>query len=212
MAKKLASTASFDQKSNTIALFEQGSMNVEQTGQLIQLILNSLLLVTTCVIVLSSLLMRYSSIVHRFRAAQQEYFKLLQGAEQFRGDRLKQLHSQLRALRQHYRLTHLSVLIAHYALLFCVASTLVMAFRAFIPVDGLIHLALALFVIGITILMISIGVTLFDLYRANQSVWQEMNWALSLGKAQPVVLSGAPMKRASRRSSPKPLRKQAINL
>ena len=182
-------------------------MSVEQTEQLIQLILNSLLLVTICVIVLSSLLMRHTSIVNRLQTVQQDYFKLLEGAEVFRGDRLKHLKHQIRSLRRHYRLTHISILAAHYALLCCIASTLVVAFRAFIYANWLIQLALVLFVAGVAILMVSIGLALFDLYSTNHSVREEINWVLSLGMADRKAIPVPPQRRSPHRKSAKPLRR-----
>lgn len=156
-------------------------MSIEQTNQLLQLILNCLLLVTACVIVLSGMLLRHTAMTHRLHACQREYFECLEGAGTVKQARLVQLKIQLRQLRHHYRMTHLSVVMAHYALLFCVASALGVAFRTLIDANWLIHLALVLFVIGISILLLSVGLTLLDLCQANHSLWQELHWILTLG-------------------------------
>lgn len=156
-------------------------MSVEQTDQLIRLILNSLLLVVACVIVLSGSLMRHSAVVNQLRSAQREYFELLEGAGAFRTDRLMQLKFQVRQLRQRYWLAHVSTLAAHYALLFCIASALVVAFRTLIHSNWLIQAALVLFVVGMGILLMSIGFMLLDFYSSKRSLWDEMNWLLNLG-------------------------------
>ncbi|NJR59522.1 MAG: DUF2721 domain-containing protein [Cyanobacteria bacterium CRU_2_1] len=167
-------------------------MSIEQTDQLIRLILNSVLLVTTCAIVFSALIMRHTAIVNRLRSIQKEYFELFGNLEGHRrvqrvlplDGRLIQLKIQLRRLRQHYRIAHYSVLAAHSALLFCITSTLVISLRTLLNLNLLIHVALVLFVFGVTALLISIGLTLLDYYTCHHSLWDEINWALSLSLSE----------------------------
>lgn len=200
--------------SNTIVLFSpRASMSVEQTDQLIRLILNSLLLVVACVIVLSGSLMRHSAVVNQLRSAQREYFELLEGAGAFRTDRLMQLKFQVRQLRQRYWMAHVSTLTAHYALLFCIASALVIAFRTLINSNWLIHAALVLFVLGMGILLISIGVMLLDFYSSKRSIWDEINWLLNLGT--PRQKPPGTIQRSRRSKSPasaQALNKRVVNM
>jgi hypothetical protein len=156
-------------------------MSVEQTDQLIRLILNSTLLMIACAIVLSAVLMRHSSTLHRLQGVQQEYLELLKAADLSRRDRLMQLKAQLRHLRQHYQIAHVSVLMAQGALLFCIASTLVIAFRTLIQSNWLIQGALVLFMAGTAFLLVSVAAMLFDFRTTNHSLWEEINWTLSLG-------------------------------
>lgn len=154
-------------------------MSIEQTDQLIRLILNSLLLVVICVGVVNGLLMRQTAFANRLRGMQKEYLELL-GTGLLQTDRLMQLKVQLRQLRQHYRTAYASLLAAQYALLLCMASTVVIAFRMLFPANWLIHTALILFVLGSVILLSSIGLTLLDVYAANRSLGEEIQWVLSL--------------------------------
>jgi hypothetical protein len=161
-----------------------GSMSIEQTDQLIRLILNSVLLVIACVVVTGGLMIRHTAITNRLHATQRDYHQLLMASSMANRDRLHQLSLQIRQLRQHYRATHYSVVAAHYALLFCVGSTLVMACRALINLNQLINIALILFVVGIGVLLISVGLTLLDFYAAHRALWDDVI-ALLTGRAFP---------------------------
>ncbi|WP_416675664.1 DUF2721 domain-containing protein [Egbenema bharatensis] len=155
-------------------------MSIEQTDQLIRLVLNSLLLVLICVAVVNGLLMRQTAFANRLRQTQKEYLELLDGGL-FRNDRRMQLKGQLRQLRYHYRVAHASLLTAHYALLLCMTSTVVVAFRMLLPSNWLIYAALVLFVLGTIVLLFSIGLTLLDVYATNHSLGEEITWILRLG-------------------------------
>jgi hypothetical protein len=156
-------------------------MSIEQTDQLIRLVLNSLLLVLICIAVVNGLLMRQTAFANRLRLTQKEYLELLGGAGLFRTDRLMQLKVQLRQLRYHYRVAHASLLTAHYALLLCMSSTVIVACRMLLPSNWLIHTALVLFVLGTIVLLFSIGLTLLDVYATNHSLGEEITWILRLG-------------------------------
>ncbi|WAL60600.1 DUF2721 domain-containing protein [Thermocoleostomius sinensis] len=158
-------------------------MSVEQTDQLIRLILNSTLLMTACTILLSAVLMRHSSMLHRLQGVQRNYLELLRAADLSRHDRLIPLKVQLRHLRQHYQIAHVSVLMAQSALLLCIGSTLVIACRTLIQSNWLIQGALILFVAGTTFLLVSVAAMLFDFRTTNHSLWEEINWTLSLGSS-----------------------------
>lgn len=155
-------------------------MSVEQTDQLIRLILNSILIVIACAIIFNSFLMRHAAILNRMRAVQQDYVELLRMTELSQSDRLMQLKTHLHHLRHSYRMAHASVLFAQAALLLCVASTVVIAFRTFIPANSLIQMALLLFIGGVALLLVSVAVMLHDIRTANTSLWEELNWTLSL--------------------------------
>jgi hypothetical protein len=172
-------------------------MSIEQTDQLIRLILNSLLLVVACVAVVHGLLMRQAAFANRLRIAQQEYLELLDGTRPFKNDRLMQLKGQLRQLRQRYRIAHASLLTAHYALLVCMTSTVVIAFRMLFSPNWLIHTALILFVLGAAILLCSIGLTLVDVYATNRSLSEEIHWVLSLGMMEASFGSVLPQRKRS---------------
>jgi hypothetical protein len=152
-------------------------MLVEQTTQLIQLILNALLMVLVCVIVLSGLMMRHRTVVDRLHQTQQEHSGLPVQDEPARQMRLG-TKAQIRSLRRRYRLTHTSILVATYALLCCLLSAFSLVCRTLINWNSLVIFALALSVVGLGILLLSIGVTLLDIYTSHCSLKGELSWLL----------------------------------
>ncbi|HEY9622280.1 MAG TPA: DUF2721 domain-containing protein [Crinalium sp.] len=157
-------------------------MTVEQTSQLIQLILNSVLMVTACVIVLGVLLVRHTAVNNRLQQMNQEYFQLLSHAVLLRGARLLQIKAQLQQLRQRYRTSHRSLLSVYYALILLVVSTFLVALRTMIDWQGLITISLVFFTLGVGVLLFSIGFALLDFRSSQRSLWQEVNWVMTLGE------------------------------
>lgn len=153
-------------------------MSIEQTSQLIQLMLNSVLMVTACVIVLTGLLMRHSALDNRLYSLNREYLDLIGNTSLLTGDRRLRLRAQVRQLRRCYRLAHFSLLAVHYALFAFGFSTVVVTLRAFLRSDALIPWSLALFVIGLVILLFSVGLAMLDLHYSGRPLWEEINWVL----------------------------------
>jgi hypothetical protein len=176
-------------------------MSLEQTSQLIQLVLNSALMVTACVIVLGGLQVRHMATHRQLRSLSQEYAELM-GDAVLRGDRLLQVKHQLRQLRQHYQDAYRSILVIHYALLSFVLSGLTVALRTIANADWLIGLALVLFIAGLAILLLGLGLTLADLHTAKRSLWDEINWVLSLGDL-PALKEAAPTRSARPQKAPR---------
>jgi Protein of unknown function (DUF2721) len=164
-------------------------MTVEQTSQLIQLILNSVLMVTACVIVLGVLLLRHTAVNNRLQQMNQEYFQLLSNAVTLRGARLLQIKAQLQHLRQRYRTSHHSLLSVYYALILLVISTFLVALRTMVDWQGLITISLVFFTLGVGVLLLSVGWALLDFRRSQRSLWQEVNWVLTLGELGTTVVS-----------------------
>jgi hypothetical protein len=149
-------------------------MSIEQTDQLIQLILNSVVMVAACTFLLGGLLRRHNGIGDRLQQIQHQYFDALSSGAESRTGQMTHLKKQLHRLRHRYRFTHYSVLSVHYALLFLTGSTLLMALRTVLETDMLIRVALALFVVGVAVLLLAIGLTLHDLQFSDRSLWREM--------------------------------------
>jgi hypothetical protein len=164
-------------------------MTVEQTSQLIQLILNSVLMVTACVIVLGVLLVRHTAVNNRLQQMNQEYFQLLSNAVALRGARLLQIKAQLQHLRQRYRVSHHSLLSVYYALILLVVNTFLLALRTMVNWQGLITISLVFFTLGVGILLLSVGWALLDFRKSQRSLWQEVNWVLTLGEPNADTLS-----------------------
>jgi len=176
-------------------------MDVEQTTQLIQLILNSVLMVTACVVVLGVLLMRHTAIHGRLRSMNQEYFQLLGDAVVFRGDRLLQVKHQLLQFRNHYSTTYFSLMLVYLALMTFGASTLLLALRTLVNWQWLITLSLTVFMVGMGVLLSGVGLSLVDFCLSRRSLLEEMNWVLGLGdRSGTAAKSDAGSQRRTKRS------------
>jgi Protein of unknown function (DUF2721) len=152
-------------------------MNIEQTNQLIQLILNSVVMVAACIFLLGGLLRRQAAMGDRLQHLHQEYLNVLGQSKTPSSPRLTLLKRQLYQLRRHHRATYYSVLAVHYALLFLVGSTFFIALRTVLGANELITTALVLFIIGVGILLLGVGLALGNVY-GDRSLWSELRWLL----------------------------------
>ncbi|OUC16474.1 MAG: hypothetical protein B0A82_01550 [Alkalinema sp. CACIAM 70d] len=118
-------------------------MTVEQTTQLLQLILNSILMVLASGCILGSAILRQQGLDKALRHTSAERFQALQFA-----DHRPTLHRKLRYLQRQVRLNHRVLLLLNVACLLFVASTLSLILRSLIDWVGLIHLSLFLFALG----------------------------------------------------------------
>lgn len=162
-------------------------MDVDQTTQLIQLILNSVLMMNACALLLAGLLARQTSASDRVQAASREFTAAINLSPIRNNASPKETHQfllkkQLRHLHQRYRAASNNVLAIHYALLIFVGSTLLLALRTVVNLSWLIPTALGLFSIGVGILLLGIVLTLYDLHTSERSIWQEIKELLSFGR------------------------------
>lgn len=140
-------------------------MSVEQTSQLIQLILNSALMIVVSVLVLGALWLRHNAIADQLKVLQRQFTRTQQMDLGLGVDALASLKQQRFQLQARYRLTRHSTLVMHYALLAFVTSLFTLAIRTVLNVDGLIPTALVLFVLGSAGLLTSVVITLMDFYQ-----------------------------------------------
>ncbi|EKQ68259.1 Protein of unknown function (DUF2721) [Leptolyngbyaceae cyanobacterium JSC-12] len=153
-------------------------MSVEQTTQLIQLILNSVLMSVACALVLGGLTARHSAIAEQLQALHFTEELTLEPTRSRRG----QSRNQIRRLQYRYTLSRYSVVVAYYALFFAIVSCLTLALRGIINWNGLISLALVLFVVGVATLLVSVGLTLVDWHLSDRPMLDEARRLLSMGK------------------------------
>ena len=144
-------------------------MSVQQTSQLIQLILNSALMITICVGLMGGLWLRHNAIAHQLRSLKSQILKFSHsthdsGLKQFTLLRQQRLHLQRR-----YRLIHSSTLIIHYALIIFLASLFALALRTLLNLSWLIPISLFLFIVGAAGVLVSVAFALLDCYQFNQS-------------------------------------------
>lgn len=168
-------------------------MSVEQTTQLIQLILNSVLMMVACALLLNCSGLRQTALEERLQATNRQCSDLFghehrsdgQGSD--RSSRVLQAKKHLRQLQYRYKVVRYGVLADAYALLCAIASTFTLALRTLINLEWLVPLSLGLFIVGITLLLLGVGFTLIDLHTTDRPLWEEITSLLSAGRsdAQP---------------------------
>lgn len=153
-------------------------MSVEQTTQLIQLILNSVLMSVACALVLGGLTARHSTFsahlqsLNRLGSDAASHHAPYSSADLLRGRAYNR--TQLRRFQSRYQLSRYSVMAAYYALFFSVLSCFSLALRGLLQWNSLITVAMGLFVLGITVLLLAIGFTLIDLHLGDFSMGEEV--------------------------------------
>lgn len=118
-------------------------MTVEQTTQLLQLILNSVLMVLASGCLLGGAILRQQGLEKALRITSAERFQALQFA-----DNRPAIHRKLRYLQQQARHNHRVILLLNLACLLFIVSTLSLVLRSLVDWVGLIHLSLFAFAMG----------------------------------------------------------------
>ncbi|GAB4339275.1 MAG: hypothetical protein OHK0047_29970 [Leptolyngbyaceae cyanobacterium] len=152
-------------------------MSVEQTTQLIQLMLNSMLMGVVCALVLGGLTARHSTLSEEIQALQQA------GVQETNREAVRSQVSrrQQRYFHTRYRIMGYGVMMAYYALLFSILSGFLLALRGLFGWDWLVPVALALFAIGISTLLVAVGLTLIEWHLSNRPLLDEAGNLLSMG-------------------------------
>ncbi|MGI8934921.1 MAG: hypothetical protein ACR2FS_12695 [Phormidesmis sp.] len=154
-------------------------MSIEQTNQLILLILNSVLMTLLSAALLggawlrqnmlsqqlSQVQRRYQQMTHRPATGTAEAQPILEKA-QLRAN-LKRMRHQRQRLSNQYLWSHLGMLTLHIALLIFGVSLFALALRSLLSFDGLISTALFLFTLGSAGLLAGAGCILIDLVQGN---------------------------------------------
>lgn len=148
-------------------------MSVEHTTQLIQLILNSVLMVLSCALVLGRLGARSDEVEARLQLLKRQCLELL-SLSSWRSESLVQLKKQLRQLQYRYRWLSYGVFWANYALLLAIASTMLLSLRTLIEFEWLVVVSLVAFAAGIGLLFLAIGCGLVDLHSSQRSLMVEL--------------------------------------
>lgn len=140
------------------------TMTIEQTTQLIQLILNSALMMAIALVWWSIVWLRHNAIAAQLQDQQRQIMHFLETEYRSRNqlDLLKQQRFQLQT---RYRLTRHSAWIMHYVLLALAGSVFGLSLRTLVSANGLIPAALILFVLGIGGLLLSVGLALMEFYQ-----------------------------------------------
>lgn len=168
-------------------------MSVEQTSQLIQLILNSVLMVVVGGLVLMGLMAHQGVIYQRLQWVNREYREQLMGAVPLERDRFSWLKTHQRDLRHHYHQIQTSVFLAYGALVLLLGSSFLLGIRTLVNLGWLIPGSMVLFVGGNAVLLAGVGLALLEVQRSRKSILSElrdwMRWG-GLPASDPIPESG----------------------
>lgn len=129
-------------------------MSVAQTTQLIQLILNTCLLMAVAVAWWGITWLRHGAIANQLARARRQAS---------RGD----VATPLRSLQRQYQLGRMSVGIMHYVLLGGGGSLLALSLRTLLGIDWLITLSMLLFAAAVGGILLSVSLTLLEFYQGQ---------------------------------------------
>jgi len=160
-------------------------MSVAQTSQLIQLILNSALMITAVVLLLGVLLIRQTWLQHQIHTYQLRYQQGLEAAAtadhwvQDWSHRLQMLRQQILQLRYRYRIASQTIGVIQVATLGFTSSTLLLGSRSFLGWNWLVSTSLGLFVAGVVALLLGLALLLVDLYAAGRAFdrWPQRSYS-----------------------------------
>jgi hypothetical protein len=165
-------------------------VSIAQTSQLLQLILNSAVMMVIALIWWGVIVFRLNLVSNQMQRIRRQYHRT-QAADGHQKMLLRLRHHR-HELRVRYRLTRHSVLIMHYVLLGLIASLFFLSLRALINSNLLITAALVLFVLGAAGILLSVALALTEFYQLN--VLAMANPALSeAGWDRPAPLPSAMM-------------------
>lgn len=170
-------------------------MSVEQTTQLIQLILNSVLMGVACALVLGGLTARHGAIRQQLQSMSRPDYSqeldnwIVKPLTELPRSHIHQIRHQIKRLRYRYQISRYSVLSAYYALLFSALSCFALVLRGLIQWNGLIPFALGLFVLSVATLLVAIGLTLVDWHLSDRALLEEVHKLLSGGSADYGILT-----------------------
>ncbi|MEM8808248.1 MAG: DUF3301 domain-containing protein [Cyanobacteria bacterium P01_G01_bin.38] len=144
-------------------------MSIEQTNQLILLILNSVLMVLLSTLLVGGAWLRQASLAQELdvlkRACRDRNYTLLNTS--VKETQVKSLRRQRHQAQRQYRLAYSGLLLLYGALVMFLINLLALALRTLVLADWLVPIALGLFIGGIVGLLAGAGLVLGDVYQSN---------------------------------------------
>ncbi len=157
-------------------------MSIEQTNQLILLILNSVLMTLLSAAMLGGAWLRQNTLAQQLQQAKSRYHQLTRTSDitigqlsdlgvevhkrHLKAD-LKKVRDRRQQLSNQYLWSHVGMLTLHGVLLLFGVSLFALALRSILSVDGLIAAALILFTLGSAGLLAGMGCIFVDLVQGN---------------------------------------------
>lgn len=147
-------------------------MSIEQTNQLILLILNSILMTLLSSLLLGGTWLRQQSLLKQLNQIRSHYHRLTHSkdlAASPEASTLKQVREHRQRLNYQYHWSRIGLLVLHLVLLTFGVSLLALALRSLLAFDSLISVALFLFTLGAAGLLTGTGCILIDFLQGNSN-------------------------------------------
>jgi hypothetical protein len=155
-------------------------VTIAQTSQLLQLVLNSALMMVIALMWWGVVVFRFNTVSSHIQRNRRQY-RLIK-ADEGSQNVLLRLRQYRHELTVRYRLTRHSALIMHYVLLVLMTSLFCLSLRALININLLITVALFLFVLGAAGILLSVALALMEFYQINVLTIPHPDW----DKAEPM--------------------------
>ena len=150
-------------------------MDTQMIGQIIQLIVAPVVMISSCALVLNGLLARYGAINDRLRLMAHERLELLRTGQndRFSAERLNEIDRQIPGLLHRHRQLHDAVLLTYCSIfLFLLAMFAIAGLVA--GVGWLTSAVLLLFIGALLALMLAVAVAVLEIYRSNRALRYEV--------------------------------------
>ena len=164
-------------------------MNPEMVAHIIQSILAPVLMINACVISVGALFTRYGGINDRLRTMALERLALLReqrdhilsiGQNFLLRERLQEIDTQIPNLLRRHRLAHHAVVIIYIAVCVFVADMFTIAVSLTTDTTWASSLALLIFLLGISLMLVSIFFTVLEVSTSRGIVIYEVERVMNL--------------------------------
>ena len=147
-------------------------MDAQTVGQIIQLILAPVVMITSCSLVLGGLVTRYGSINDRLRLMAQERLQLIRSehSDNLSEERLTEIDQQLPDLLRRHKQVHDAVLLVYLATFMFLCDMFVIALLVVSGLAWISSLVLVFFLGGLLALMIAVAIAVLEIYRSHFAV------------------------------------------
>ncbi len=160
-------------------------MSATDVAQTIQLIIAPVVLITACTLIQNGILGRYASLGERMRLLAGERLELLRFGKSEDAlvlERLQEISRQLPLLTRRHRLLQNAVLIIYSAISIFLFNMFAIAVSVVLNSGGVATFALALFLVGTSVLLVGVFFTSLEIQMSHQAICYEVQQIASLGK------------------------------
>lgn len=173
-------------------------MGAATVSQTIQFILAPAVMISACAIILGGILGRYATVNDRLRALNRERLELirecyLQKPDPLSNERLSEIDRQVPDLLRRLKLAHDAVFVMYGAIAVFVATTLVIALAAQTNSTLISTIALLMFLVGMSVLFVSLALTLLEVGLAQRAITYEVLQVASLKVVSPETIAPEPI-------------------